>query len=686
MHKIKNRNPLSAMHNKKNHRVPELLAPAGSPESFHAAIEAGTDAIYLGLNKFNARLRAKNFSMKTLSYLIPYAHKKKIKIYITLNTLIKQNELKSAIDILYQLEQIDADAIISQDLGIAYIARTYFPKLSLHASTQMAIHNSLGAQFAEQLGFKRVILSRECSLPEIKAIKKTTGLELEVFIHGALCYSISGLCLASSYLGGLSGNRGRCTQVCRRRFTTTSASGFYFSTKDLCALDFIKPLTNIGIASFKIEGRMKSADYIYKTVSAYRKFLDNSEPIEILKNELRYDFGREKSHFFLDSIHEKEIINASRPPGTGILLGHVQKVYKEYFKIKTDEILAIGDKMRLNTPDNAMGFTAKITNLSQNGKQYKVYCHKASEIHIGDLVYLVSKITTPLKKWPPKALDVKPARYHTKCPYVSRIFRIIQKQAKNTPVKKKERLYLRIDTAKWLPLLKSTNCDGIIIQYNRKNLQLLKSDQKLFTYWLPKLIIAFPPFIPQDNIPLLKKNINELQKSGINKWMCSHIGQKKLLPKNSFIYSDSFIWTINRATQKVLKTLGYSYFSYSPEDDILNLTSIGCPNGFITLFSYVPLFLSRIRPPLEEDTFLIDDKKCGFILKKQNGLYYIVGERPLCLTHRREKFKAAGIFNFILDFSFYPVKKKIVKTVLSHYHNREKIPHTTLFNHKAGLK
>ena len=550
----------------------------------------------------------------------------------------------------------------------------------------MVIHNSVGVSAAETLGFKRVILSRECTLSEIKTIQKSTSLELEVFIHGALCYSISGLCLASSYLGGLSGNRGRCTQVCRRKFTTADSSGFYFSSKDLCIPHFITSLADIGIASFKIEGRMKSADYTYKVVSAYRKLLDNPELSDSIKKELRYDFGREKTQFFFESTHEKDIIHASHPPGTGIVLGTVQKVHKEYLEIKTGEELSIGDKIRINKPDRPEGFSAKITKLSLGKKQYRLYVKNSSQASVGDIVYLISRKTDSQKKWTKKQIDIKPIRYRTQCPFSLRILNKIQQSKKGTPVKKKEHLFLRIDTVKWLPHLKAVNCEGIILRYNKNDLQYLKSNQKLYKQWSSKLIIAFPPFISQEDIPLLKKSINDLQKHGINKWICSSIGQQELIPHGNMLYSDSTIWTINKATIKLLEKHGYTDFSYSPEDDILNLKAMRNPNGFIALFAYIPLFISRIKPPLAEDTFLTDDNSCGFFLKKQNGLYYLIGERPLCLTHRRDKLRAAGIYYYILDLSFCPVKKKILKTVLSHYYNKEKIPETTLFNHKAGLK
>ena len=665
---------------------PELLAPAGCLESFHAAIEAGADALYLGLNEYNARLRAKNFSLKTLSYLVPFAHKKNRKIYVTLNTLVKQNELLNLIDILYQLEQIGVDAIIVQDLGVVEIVRRYFPKLALHASTQMVIHNSLGVQTAEKLGFERVILARECTLSEIQAIKKSTRLELEVFIHGALCYSISGLCLASSYLGGQSGNRGRCTQVCRRRFSTDNTSGFYFSPNDICAIDFIKDLKDTGITCFKIEGRMKSAEYIYAVVSSYRNILDNPESLKSTKKNLLYDFGREKTQFFLASTSQKGIINELRPPGTGILLGTVLKVYKEYIEIDTEERLSVEDKIRINPPDRPVSLNTKILKTSYSNNRCQAYITNSSQVNVGDSAFLISRKTASKKKWANTNIDIKPVNYQTHYTSGVHILKKYKQPEKDLLTKKANRLYLRIDTVKWLYLLKSTPCDGVILQCGRDDLRDIKSNLKLYKQWASKLIFALPPFIPQNDIPAWKKNIDDVTKIGIHQWMCGHMSQKELIPVSNTLYSDSSVWAMNRASQHLLKKAGYAGFSYSPEDDILNLKATGDPVGLMTLFAYIPLFISRIKPPLPENAFLIDDKNFGFFIKKWNGLYYIIGEKPLCLTHRRDKLNALGISSFILDLSFCPVKKKILHTVLQHYHDKKKIPDTTLFNHKAGLK
>lgn len=374
----------------------ELLAPAGSTDSFHAAIEAGANAIYLGVGDLNARVRATNFDTRMLSKLIPYGHTHNVKTYVTINTLIKQNELRNVIDLLYQLEQIGTDAIIVQDLGIAYLAKKYFPGLSVHASTQMVIHNSLGVSYAQKNGISRAILARELSINEMRTIQNTVpNMELEIFIHGALCVALSGLCLASSYLGGSSGNRGRCTQVCRRRFTAEDSNkgGFYFSPKDFWAIDFLEEFRDIGIKSLKIEGRMRSAEYVHTVVGAYRKALDKSASLDEIKEELQTDFGREKTSFFLDSERPRHVFNAQRPLGTGIKLGVIEKIKDNCLYLTAQETVSAGDQVRLHGLDGMKGRSFKVLEVSEEKSLLKIRYPENSDADpiVKDTVYITSK-------------------------------------------------------------------------------------------------------------------------------------------------------------------------------------------------------------------------------------------------------------------------------------------------------
>lgn len=662
----------------------ELLSPAGSIESFYAALDAGADAIYLGINKFNARLRADNFSLKTLSYLISHAHKHNRNIYVTINTLIKQNELEEVTTLLYQLEQLGVDAVITQDLGLAHLAKKYFPGLSLHASTQMVIHNNTGVTAAKEAGFKRVILARELSLKEIETIqKKVPAVELEVFIHGALCYSISGLCLASSYLGGLSGNRGRCTQVCRRYYSTGKNAGFYFSLNDFWAIDFIETFKRIGISSLKIEGRMKGAQYVYTVVNVYRKAIDNAAPIESIKEELLNDLGREKTSFLLGTKKRGAIINSSRPSGTGSLIGTVQNKTNSTIRINADRKLFVGDKVRFHDGIGGEGKSVKINKLSSKNGFYTIAHKNISDINNGDYVYLISRKSANLKKREENS-TVKPKSYEKNCPFAKKIL------SRYSPLKKRKKtknsLYLKFNNIEWLNLVTPDTCDASILQCGQKDMRDLKKNTRLLGKWSQKLIVALPPFLPEKDLPFWKRDIKEIQDIGISRWMCSQPGQKGLIQANNTLYTDASVWCTNRATQKFLSEIGFNTFSYSPEDDILNLKVTGNMKGLFTLFSLVPLFISRVKPPLSGVDFIVDKKDIGFFVKKFDNLYYTFGEQPLGLTHRRDKLNAAGIYNFILDFSFYPPKKKFLMMILDHYNSKTKIPGAMIFNHKDGLK
>ena len=255
----------------------ELLAPAGSPEALDAAIGEGADAVYLGLRSFNARMRTTNFAFNQFEAAVYACHNNSRRVYVTVNTVFEERESDRIYQLLEYLASVGPDGIIVQDAGVAKIAHDHFPSLPLHASTQMNIASVAGCNQLSRAGFKRAVLARELSLEEIRQIRQYTSLELEVFVHGALCISASGLCLFSSYLGGKSANRGQCTQACRRLYESETGKGYYFSPDDLELIEYIPDLIMAGVDAFKIEGRMKSAEYVGAVVSAYRLMLDNYE-------------------------------------------------------------------------------------------------------------------------------------------------------------------------------------------------------------------------------------------------------------------------------------------------------------------------------------------------------------------------------------------------------------------------
>ena len=274
----------------------ELLSPAGSFEALIAAVQSGADAVYLGGQKFGARQSAANFELQEMKRWVDYCHLYNVKVYVTVNTLVKDAELEELAEYITELAKINIDGVIVQDLGVTTLIRSVAPEMEIHASTQMTITSAEDAKFLENLGFSRLVLSRELSFEEIKKIRKSTECELEVFVHGALCMSYSGQCLMSSIIGGRSGNRGRCAQPCRLPYSLVGGKdkeGFLLSPKDLCLIDHIAKLKEAGVNSLKIEGRLKRAGYVSTVVGIYRNCIDEnrkSSPAEM--KQLKDAFGR----------------------------------------------------------------------------------------------------------------------------------------------------------------------------------------------------------------------------------------------------------------------------------------------------------------------------------------------------------------------------------------------------------
>ena len=334
----------------------ELLAPAGTPPAALAALEAGADAIYAGLSRFNARERGENFTPEAMGKIIEHFHRHGKKVYVTFNTLLKEQELPAAFEQLALLNSLGPDALLVQDLGVIRMAKKYFPGLTLHASTQMGFHNSAGLAVAEKLGVTRVVLERQVTMEELAAIKSKTSLELEVFIHGALCCSLSGACYFSSYLGGYSGNRGKCKQPCRRRYFSSGGNGFFFSPQDLCAIELIPELRRLGVASLKIEGRLRQTDYVTAAVSAYRMLLDTPDEkfasaIPEARRILSGVGGRRWSHGFYTQSSAKSLIRPDALGSAGKLCGAVEAVSENGFGFTASSRLFIGDRIRIQ-PDN----------------------------------------------------------------------------------------------------------------------------------------------------------------------------------------------------------------------------------------------------------------------------------------------------------------------------------------------
>lgn len=362
----------------------ELLSPVGDFECLKAAVQNGADAVYFGANLFSARAFASNFDDETLEKAINYAKLRGVKTNLTLNTLIKNDEMQNAIEVAKKAYQYGIDAIIVQDLGLARYLIKNFPKLHVHASTQMSVHNLDGVKQLEKLGFSRVVLSRELNIKEIENICKKSNIEIEVFVHGALCISYSGQCLFSSMVGGRSGNRGKCAQPCRLPYELLENNniidkGYLLSPRDLCGLEFLPQLIKAGVSCLKIEGRMKTPEYVATVTRIYRKYIDMVNKNiafkidEQDKKDLLQVFNRGNfSNGHLDTISNKNLVYKQKSNNAGIFLGNVSNFNnnKGYITFTTNDIVNIGDKINIENKKHEIS-TYTISELMINDKNIK---------------------------------------------------------------------------------------------------------------------------------------------------------------------------------------------------------------------------------------------------------------------------------------------------------------------------
>ena len=391
----------------------ELLSPVGDFECLKAAVQNGANSVYFGSSLFNARASATNFDYDELKQAINYCALRNVKTHLTLNILIKDSEFKDAIMVAKKAYELGIDALIVQDIGLAKFLMKLFPDLPIHASTQMTIHNLEGVKELEKLGYSRAVLSRELSIAEIEYICSNSNIEIETFIHGALCISYSGQCLFSSMVGGRSGNRGKCAQPCRLPYSLIELGennkqeiidkGYLISPRDLCSLKFLPDLINAGVKCFKIEGRLKSPEYVATVTRIYRKYIDmvlNNEDYIISEKDLfdlKQIFNRGGfSSGHLSTHANKDLIFKEKPNNMGLYLGNVAgyNKLKGHIKLSLNEKLSIGDSICFENENNKYTVSElmldKSNIISANVDQKVVIGRMKGNINIGDKIYKIS--------------------------------------------------------------------------------------------------------------------------------------------------------------------------------------------------------------------------------------------------------------------------------------------------------
>ncbi len=658
------------------HSKPELLLPAGSVDSFRAAIRGGANAVYLGLKQFNARARANNFTESQLPAVLREARGNGAKIYITLNTVIKNNEIDKLLDFLFYLEKVGIDAIIVQDWGVYDLARHYFPKLAIHASTQMGNHNSQGVSYAARLGISRVVLARELTMDELQKIAHKPACELEIFVHGALCYSFSGQCFFSSYIGGRGANRGLCSQPCRMVYKDEKEQKYLFNLKDNQQLQNLPRFSAMGIHSLKVEGRMKSADYVFRVAGAYRLALDHPDRIGEAEEMLRMDFGRDKTGYFLAKDVKEAVADTSN---TGIPVGNIIRVNGREVTFTANCDLANGDRIRIQNNHSNNTVTQKLQDLWEENGRYSFTFEGNEKLSAGDEVFWIGRRE---QSFPSRLPNVPAPNYRMQAFEKKAIKQKLTSH--NKPEKPK--LFVRIDQPEWLEFIRINEIDGLVLSFGRHGFEKFSFNDQFIQQNRNKVHVELPKFIAEGQLDAWGKIVRTAEENGIRQFFISHLSQKLFFTKESRVSSNEQVYVYNDATAKFLQQQKISHFCYPIENDFENLKTMQFKNGFVLLHTVPELFYSRMPVSLHDGGNQFKDTyNKTYTKENHDGITIVVPDRPVNLFQYKNQLTKAGFNNFMIDLKHESPSKNAAKRIFTKFKSGETVQPSTNFNFKKGL-
>ncbi len=607
----------------------ELLAPAGNIENFFTALENGADGVYVGAPGFNARNLARELTIEEIAAMISHCRQNNKRIYIAANSLLLEQELPKVIETLALLEELGPDALIVQDIGLINLIRYYFPRLTFHISTLMGAHNLASVDYFHRLGSERVVLARELTLQEIGLISSRSEVELEVFVHGAMCYSYSGLCLFSSYLGGKSGLRGRCVQPCRRSYSMSKPGkakdsgrkgNYLFSMNDLDGLEAVRELREFGVASLKIEGRLRSANYVEKVVKAYRLVLDaplNSydEAVEEASRILASSMSRKVSSGYFFAPQPTDAIAPYHSGNMGLHLGRAKRgkgQQNSYLRVTLKEELAVGDRVRFHAEPSGERVAATLKEIRINNKSlerggegevvelvippklnptfdyvelYKVdgaadTLAKGKTLQSGKAKERIATIRRKRKReisdirdrvWATAhGGDNKPQPFAKQPPRFNRgVKGKKQSQSQKMPLE----WWLKLDSVKSVLARLPVSPDNYLISLNRRNVEQAPQLKRLFGKGgVRKVIWALPPIIVEKDLARYRKYIKTLLRAGYRSFQVGHISQTNLfIGERVFLSGDFSLNIINNQALLQVASQGFEAAQLSIEADRNNL-------------------------------------------------------------------------------------------------------------------
>lgn len=631
----------------------ELLAPAGSLQAFEAALSAGADAVYVGAPGFNARALARDCTLPEIAAMAAHAHKNTRRLYVAMNSLVKEDELPLAIETLAVLATIGVDALIIQDLALLSLVRRYFPKMPIHASTLTTVNHAVAANAFKKLGFERVVLARELSLSEIRAIHQQSTVGLEIFIHGAMCFSYSGLCRFSSLHGGKSSLRGQCVQPCRRRYEwlpsgksksnsksnpksnrhSSGSGGYFFSMNDLAGIDHLAEARAAGVISLKIEGRLRSVEYVRNTVRAYRLALDAldatpSRQASVL-NEAQHlldaAMGRKRSSGFFISGQENRLIVPHLSGSTGIVIGKVlrfdlakgrDKDRGAALQVMLQEQVQLGDRLRLyeertgerkNFTLKSMFIQGRAVAQADKGQRAEIRldgidCGNLRQPFRGILFRVESgnrsgkvgaalthqsknraelPLCTPLVQSILHDLAIKSATNTATAGQATP--RLGKLRSQSQQAQKGMQWWLKVRTLDSLRLHLPFKVSQVLLELNTDNLEQAARGRRSGggSSGSARLVWALPPVLHEQQLPWFREAIQQIQAWGDAQFQLGHIGQlglfaghEQAISEQQFhLYGDYSCNVLNSAALLMLEEAGLSGVQFSLETDRTTLAT-----------------------------------------------------------------------------------------------------------------
>lgn len=660
---------------------PEILAPAGSPQALIAAVRSGADAVYLGIKGLNARRSAENFDDDQLKEAVAYCHKHNVKVHLTLNTLVSDGELEKAQEAVRLACESGVDAIIVQDIGLAELIHRNAPEMPLHASTQMSVQTAAGLKRLKKLGFTRAVLPRELSKEEIKKLCENSPIELECFVHGALCMCVSGQCLFSAVLGSRSGNRGACAQPCRLPFGVENGTGHDLSLKDLSLIDYIAEMAEMGVCSFKIEGRMKRPEYVAAAVKACRNSVDGVAD-NALRDDLRSVFSRSG---FTDGYYRNKLgydmFGIRRKDDVTAASGVLKKLEKLYEKEKADTVVDFAFTALKNEPIS-LAARAGTKNVFAEGDIPQLAMNKATtaeavynqlskvggtrfvcgdiDIELDDGLFIPVSELNRLRREVIEKLDEDKAQVKSFTPEFIKI---------QPHVPGKKRLICRFADIDNIP----ENWDYI------EQVIVPLGDERKVKKSL-RVSVEVPRGIFSDDEKILEKLKNAKEFGITEAWAGTLDGialiQKAGLKPNAFIGSNVF----NSLSVKTLENMGVNRILLSPELTLAQAQAIGgdAPRG-VFAYGRLPLMLTRNCPQKNGKSCtecrrsgkLTDRRGIDFPIDCRSGCSEILNSVPVYMADRLSEIRN---MDFMLLY-FTDENKEKTSLVIHDYIKGSKKPH-----------